>query len=255
MAENVGFAAAANHGAAHTSSEILIFVNPASFPSADVLDALAAELKNDPSCASCAPSIVQEDGHSHYGGGGWLPTIPRAIIQALGLHRVLRRSGLVASPRVRVPLDVDWLAGTCLAVRRSVFDSVGGFDDRFFLYNEDMGLGRRLRAAGHRQRLRSDLLVSHLGGASSRSVTPLVCRIRAEAMVDYLHSYHGRWQALTIRAVLAIGYLLRALAYGVLGRWSRTAEMRIYLAAILRGQTEGGVTALIQSEGTRIDHR
>jgi GT2 family glycosyltransferase len=236
-AENVGFAAGANHGAASTSAEIIIFVNPATFPDPRVLEALVAELANDPACASCSPATVHEEGSFQYGGGGWLPTIRRATVHALGLHRLLSRSGIVVSPRVRTPLDLEWLAGTCVAIRRSVFEAVGGFDDRFFLYNEDLGLGRRLHMAGFRQRLRADLLVPHIGGASSRSTKPLVWRLRAESMVAYLQAYHPRSQELAIRGALAGGYLLRAAVYGMSWRWERAKEMWAYLTITAGGHT------------------
>ena len=246
MVRNVGFAQAANHGVAQARSDVVIVLNPACFPGPSVLDQLAGEVTGD-GYAACAPAIVSDPGGAQYGGGGWLPTLGRAIAHALGAHqtRIFARSGMAVSPGQREAIDVEWLAGACLAVDRQAFEAVGGFDERFFLYNEDMGLGRRLNQAGLRQRLRADITVPHVGGASSASIRPIVWDIRADSMVAYLHAYNPRWEALAIRGVLAGGYLARAAGYALAGRRERAPEMLHYLRRTLPARGPERATATV----------
>lgn len=235
MVRNVGYARAANHGVAQTASEVVIILNPACFPGRSVLEELAAEVATGAGYAACGPAVVDERGVARYGGGGWLPTPGRSVVHALGAHRTraLGRRGIAVSPALREPMDVEWLAGTCLAVHRKTFEAVGGLDERFFLYNEDMGLGRRLHRAGFRQRLRADIAVEHIGGASSESIARDVWDLRAESMAAFVQAYNPRWEALAIRSLLAGGYLGRALAYRLGGRRLRATEMMRYVAGTL----------------------
>jgi N-acetylglucosaminyl-diphospho-decaprenol L-rhamnosyltransferase len=253
---NVGFARAANHGVAQTFSDAVVILNPACFPRPSVLDELGSEVTWDAGYAACGPAVVSESGRAQYGGGGWLPTLRRATVHALGAHKtkVLGREGIAASPRLSEPMEVEWLMGACLAVNRKAFETVGGFDDRFFLYNEDMGLGRRLRQAGFKQLLRADIAVPHIGGASSSSIRRLVWRIRAESMVAYLHAYNPRWEAYAIRGVLAAGYLGRAFGYALAGRRGRVAEMMHYagrtLTAAARRERARGTDGRLMPTGS-----
>jgi N-acetylglucosaminyl-diphospho-decaprenol L-rhamnosyltransferase len=241
MLRNMGFAVAANHGVAQTSSDAVIILNPACFPHQSVLEELVSEVIGS-EYAACAPAVVSASSGVEYGGGGWLPTIGRSVVHALGAHRtrVFARFGIAVSPRLRKAIDVEWLVGACLVVNRQAFQAVGGFDERFFLYNEDMGLGRRLKRAGLRQRLRADIAVPHVSGASSSSIKRLVWGVRAESMVAYLHAYNPRWKALTIRAILAGGYLSRAVGYTIAGRTGRVAEMMHYMSQTLTRHTDPG---------------
>jgi N-acetylglucosaminyl-diphospho-decaprenol L-rhamnosyltransferase len=65
---------------------------------------------------------------------------------------------------------VDWVTGACFLVRREAFDAVGGFDDRYFMYVEEVDLCWRLARAGWRTGYESSARVRHLGGVSTAAV-------------------------------------------------------------------------------------
>jgi GT2 family glycosyltransferase len=92
-------------------------------------------------------------------------------------------------PSGRVPpgesLAVDWLSGACMLARVSALTSVGGFDERYFLYWEDADLCRRLRAAGHEVRYVPSATAVHRVGQSSR--TARASSIRAFHESAYLY--------------------------------------------------------------------
>lgn len=212
-----GFARAANLGARTSSAPFLVFANPDSRPTREVWDALVAELAADPGLASCAATTTTADGSSELGVGGWEPSLRRTVVHGLGLHRLFPRAGLYARPRPGEDLRLDWLSGACLAVRREAFLAVGGFDESFFVYNEDMALGRRLRAAGWRQRLRTDLLVPHSAGGSGAGSTAML-QTRGASMARYLGQHDGPAHALAMRAVLALAALARVPLAAVRGQ-------------------------------------
>jgi GT2 family glycosyltransferase len=87
-------------------------------------------------------------------------------MHASGLHKRFRTAGLFAQPQLGEQVDVGWVCGACVAVRREQFCSLGGFDEAFFVYAEDIAFGRRVRAAGLRSVLRDDVVVPHGAGSS-----------------------------------------------------------------------------------------
>ena len=202
-----GFARAANSGVRTSSAEYIVFGNPDSRPTPEVWDTLVADLARDPGLGSVAAATVDRSGHIEIGVGGWEPTPRRVLIYALGLHRIFTTAGTVARPEIGEHVDLDWMTGACLAVRRQVFLDLGGFDERYFVYNEDMAFGRAVREAGLRQMLRTDLLVPHAtGGSGGGTKMP---QQRGASMAQYLLDNNGRFAALFMRLVLAVGMLPR----------------------------------------------
>jgi GT2 family glycosyltransferase len=244
---NVGFAAAANLGASICTTDIVIFVNPDCIPTIRVLDELARFVSGRPDVASCSPALRDAAGHLSRQTGGWGPTIVRCLVHSTAGHLVVRRGGIWMTPHPGEVTELEWLAGTCLAVRRATFQSVGGFDEGYFLYNEDMALGDRFRGRGMRQILRADLVVEHAGGGSSTDSATGLWLLRAASLSRYVGEHNHPVTAFCMRAVLGAGSLLRAALVSVLpGHRHRRQEMIMYTLGALapRRATAVAVTSL-----------
>src|SRR5688572_11170648 len=148
-----GFARAANLGAFSSGKPYVVFVNPDCRPSPEQLVALVRGVAGDEGAISHAATPITPDGGIEIGVGGWEPSVGRALVHASGLHKFFPQAGLYAHPRVGEHVKVDWVTGTCLAVRRGPFRELGGFDEAFFVYSEDIALGHRARENGWRIRL------------------------------------------------------------------------------------------------------
>lgn len=236
---DVGFARAANIGARSSTAEYLVFVNPDARPTPQILSALVADLAADPSLASVAAATVNGGGGIELGVGGWEPTPARCLASALGLHIKWPQSGVYARPRIGEPVELGWITGACLAVRRETFLQLGGFDERYFVYNEDMAFGRAVLEAGLRQRLRTDLLVRHeTSGSGPQESTdrhaplPKMPQQKGASMASYLVNHNGPVRSTVMRATLMAGFLPR-LGVALL-RGDRTA--RRHHLAYLKGQ-------------------
>lgn len=234
---DVGFARAANHGARTSTADYLVFVNPDARPTRAVLEALVADLAVDPGLGSVAAATVTAQQRIELGVGGWEPTPIRCLAYASGFHLVRPRSGVYAKPAVGEDIELGWITGACLAVRRETFQRLGGFDERYFVYNEDMAFGRAIREAGLRQRLRTDLLVPHATSSSSGPAVaggglPKMPQQKGASMASYLVDHNGRVAATTMRALLMAGFLPR-LAVAVA---RRDATARRHHLAYLKGQ-------------------
>ena len=138
---NVGFARGANTGAATAGGDVLVFLNPDAVVEPGALARLCDALAADPRAGIAGGGLRDEDG-------AWQPAAARFGVLAhllgdttLGRLRQRRRTDVHA---------VDWVYGTFVAVRRPVFDALGGFDGSYFLYGEDLDFCHRAHALGWR---------------------------------------------------------------------------------------------------------
>lgn len=234
-----GFAAAANLGARTSGYDYVIFVNPDCRPKDADLAILIADLAADPDLASCAATTVSPDGVVEIGTGGWEPSVRRALVHAVGLHKLAREAGLFARPRANLPVSVDWTTGACMAVRTATFDRLGGFDEQFYVYNEDVAFGRAVRAAGLRQSLRTDVLVPHSAGGSGAPSREML-RLRGASMARYVSRYNSAQASTVIRVALASGYLTRVLQALLKGDVGRAQEHLSYVQGVITGRASVG---------------
>jgi N-acetylglucosaminyl-diphospho-decaprenol L-rhamnosyltransferase len=131
---------------------------------------MVACCERDPSLGGCGPRIRNLDG-SDYPSARQVPSVPVAVGHgALGLFRpnnrfTVRYRELDADPSVA--RDVDWVSGAAIWFRRDALDAVGGWDERYFMYMEDIDLCWRLRGAGWRVAYEPAGNVVHVQGVSA----------------------------------------------------------------------------------------
>ena len=232
-----GFGAAANLAARSSAYEYLVFVNPDSSPAVAQLDALVADLRRDRSLAVVSAMTLRPDGRVELGTGGWEPTVRRALVHAVGLHKLFPTAGLWARPQPGEAIELDWVNGACLAVRRSQFLELGGFDETFFLYNEDVALCRAVREAGLRHRIRTDLLVPHLGAGSGDGKARMLQQ-RGASLVAYARRHNSSRMVLGLKAALTMGSIPRWALNRVRGRRGQAAEHLAYVRGLWFGPAD-----------------
>ena len=132
--------------------------------------AMLARFDAEAAVGACGPRIRNEDG-TDYPSARQVPSLPVAIGHgALGLWAprnrfTVRYRELDADPaRAR---DVDWVSGAAILLRRDALDAVGGWDERYFMYMEDIDLGWRMKRAGWRVVYEPGGSVVHVQGAST----------------------------------------------------------------------------------------
>jgi N-acetylglucosaminyl-diphospho-decaprenol L-rhamnosyltransferase len=191
---NGGFSYGCNLGAAGATAPYLLFLNPDARIDEAALEALVAVLRDDPETGLAAPRILDEDGSLSYSLRRF-PRLRSTYAQAIFLHRVWPRASWVDElvrddAAYERPATAEWLSGACMLVRRTAYEAIGGFDERFFLYCEDTDLCLRLWQAGQAVRFEPRAEVQHVGGASSGAgeTQPIAARSR----VIYARKHRGR---------------------------------------------------------------
>lgn len=226
-ATNAGFAIAANRGAALARTDYVLFLNADAAPTADALATLARALDEQPAVAAVGPALTDPTGHTQAGAGGKQPSMRSALamLPGNGPRAVLLR------PRNSRCYDVEWVSGACMLVRREPFLAVGGFDEHYPLYCEDVALGRRLLGHGWRLQVDADVRVPHLSGGSVTQ-SEWLWRARGSALGYYIRRTTGH-RARPIQAVLFAGYVARAALAPLFPRTRpRRREMWAYAAGV-----------------------
>jgi N-acetylglucosaminyl-diphospho-decaprenol L-rhamnosyltransferase len=167
---NVGYARGANFGIAATRAPIVAVVNADTQVVPGSAAALVERFERDPALGAVGPRIRNLDG-SDYPSARSIPSVIDAVGHgALGLflpaNRFTRRyRQLDADPAL--PRSVDWVSGAAIWLRRHALDVVGGWDERYFMYMEDVDLCWRLRRAGFEIAYDPRGVVEHVQGAST----------------------------------------------------------------------------------------
>jgi N-acetylglucosaminyl-diphospho-decaprenol L-rhamnosyltransferase len=169
--ENVGFAGGCNTGWRAGESPYVLFVNPDAQISAESLRMLVNVLESQPELAIAAPRIVGDDGVLNYSLRRF-PRLRSTYAQALYLHK-LAPTARWADEIIRATDAYErqglheWVSGACMLVRRTVLEQLGGWDDRFFFYCEDIDFCRRVRELGLGIQYEPAAVVTHEGGGSA----------------------------------------------------------------------------------------
>lgn len=213
---NLGYGGAVNAAAATLPSTIewILVVNPDVVLDADTLEQLLDTAVSAPDIASVGPLIRNTDG-TVYPSARPLPSLSTGIGHALlataspGNPWTQRYRATVAAAGEQ-PRDVGWLSGSCVLIRRELFDRVGGFDDRYFMYFEDVDLGRRLALIGGRNVYDPGSGATHHGAHSTRPRAVPMMRVHHESAYRYLANVYDGWYQWPLRVALRLGLSARS---------------------------------------------
>jgi len=217
--ENIGFAKACNQGARVSKGEFLLFLNPDTVPKMDVIRELAKFLECRRDVGIVGPKILYDDGTLQLSCGK-VPCLHCAIFEAFRLWMISKQ--LFGEYRYRTwdhseERDVGWVSGACLMIRRNLFEEVGGFDENFFLYDEDADLCLRVQRHGYRVVYFPKVNIIHLGARSSKRVRSHALSRGYRSKLYYFREHHGILQAEILRIVFVLSSVVKAIAAPLIG--------------------------------------
>jgi GT2 family glycosyltransferase len=148
----LGFAANANRGIARTGAPFVVLANPDTEAEPGAVGILRDFAETRPRAAIVGPQLLNADG-SRQASRRRFPTVSGTIVRRTPLRRLLKAErvqrvhyGLDEAPTE--PVQADWMLGAFLLLRRAALDELGGFDEGFRLYGEDIDLAYRAAKAG-----------------------------------------------------------------------------------------------------------
>lgn len=204
IGENVGYGTAANRGVAELDDRYgwVVVVNPDLEWEPGSLDALLEVTRRWPRGGAFGPLIHDVDG-TVYPSARLLPSFGRGIGHAV-FGKVWPGNPWTKQYRQETGTPVErvsgWLSGSCQLIRREAFDSVGGFDTRYFMYFEDVDLGDRIGQAGWQNVYVPSAEVTHIGGHATAKASEKMLAAHHASAYRYLADRHQgpEWKPLLV---------------------------------------------------------
>lgn len=210
---NPGYGGAMNVAVSQlsTNTSHVLICNPDVVLGGEVIARLAATLDEAPQVATAGPLIRNSDG-AVYPSARAIPSLSTGVGHAL-FHLAWPRNPWTrqyhAQQEAVVERDCGWLSGACLLVRRSAFESIGGFDEHYFMYFEDVDLGYRLSQAGWTHRYVPSAEVVHSGAHSTRDEAPRMAMTHHESAKRFLKKRYPAWWQAPVRITTSVGLDVR----------------------------------------------
>jgi hypothetical protein len=253
-AENLGFAAGNNLAAKHALGRHLMLLNPDAIPAPGALARGIALMDGHPDVGLAGGELRGADG-SRQPSARMFPTLRDELFTLSGLAARHPGSRLFARLDRRwadpeAPAEVDWIPGAFVFIRTQDFAAVSGFDERFFMYYEEVDLCRRLRAIGRRIQYWPELKAMHIGGESAKTVKAArVSRTgsqleswRMRSGLLYYRKHHGAWAAAGLHGLERGWHKLREWKARWRGQREQAADFGIHCAQLVEAwrDTAGG---------------
>jgi GT2 family glycosyltransferase len=250
---NLGFAAGNNRGFAFARGRYLVLLNPDAFLGGGALARALSHMERSPH-VGLAGGRLQDPAGRLQPSGRLFPSLLNEALVTSGLAARFPRSRLFgrfdrtwAEPAEAA--QVDWVPGAFTIIRGRALGETGGFDERFFLYYEEVDLCRRMTQAGYEVWYWPDIVVTHIGGASSKTVKAhefssagsqlTLWRLRSALL--YYRKHHGRLAAWGLATLESLWHRLRIAANA--GNPGKHASSRRQIGLVRQAwsDTAGGV--------------
>jgi N-acetylglucosaminyl-diphospho-decaprenol L-rhamnosyltransferase len=236
---NHGFARAVNEGCRLSQGEWFLLLNPDTTLSEGFLDGvldLAGQLAAEPRAGIVGFHLRNTDGSQQLSAGPF-PTLASTVWRLL-LPRSRRK---YQAPRAPERSCVPWVTGCCMLMRRSCVQDLGGLDEEFFLYYEDVDLCLRARQLGWSVWYEPNLAVVHHNPLHRRAVPAVLRMVTRHSLLTYAAKHWPRWQFRVLSRIIRTEALTRRLWAWWQGDTpqARTfGEMGMLAAELSRGDRE-----------------
>ena len=212
---NIGFGKACNVGARNAAGEYLLFLNPDTIVSHRTLSMACAFMQERADVGLLGPKILNPDGTLQPGCRRGFPTPESAMFHFFGLSRLFPESRRFGHYHLTwldpdESSEVDAISGSFMFMRRALFERLGGFDERFFMYGEDLDFCRRVHEAGFKVWYFPAIQIIHLKGKSSARRFWHSRIAFYEAMIIYSRKYRHLHNKFFPNWLVYVGILLQA---------------------------------------------
>jgi N-acetylglucosaminyl-diphospho-decaprenol L-rhamnosyltransferase len=234
--DNAGFAVGVNRAAVCATSPRIMLLNPDAVIDPDSVRVLVASVDKQ-EFSVVAPLITHPEGAVKVASAGHFPTPSAMAAHYSGLSRFSRVRGhylLLKHTRPQQRTAVDWVSGACLITARSTWDAVGGLDERWFMYAEDIDFCWRVSRIGGAMVMDSRATTSHLVGASDGARSTVVNSMWVKNLYDFyaLRMSPNRVSTLLWGTTVTAGLLVRSLVFSAQRRPNSAHQFRNHAAVV-----------------------
>jgi GT2 family glycosyltransferase len=209
---NRGFTGGNNQGLEAAQGRYVLLLNPDTQVLGDAFATLIGYLEAQPDVGLVGPQLLYPDG-SVQSSRRRFPTLATLFFESTWLESLAPPSLLehyhVRDQPDNAVLDVDWVVGAAMLARREAIQQVGGLDERFFMYSEELDWCRRIKAAGWRVVYHPRAQITHYEGKSSEQAVPERHINFQRSKIRYTRKYHGGRAARALRLYLLGHYVVQ----------------------------------------------
>lgn len=215
MNRNAGYGAAINEvvRALPDSIDWVLVSNPDVVLGDSAIDQLVATAESDSAIGAVGPRVLEADGTT-YPSARAIPSLRNGIGHALFANiwsanpwtRSYKLDHLTDDRR----REAGWLSGSCVLVRRSLFDALAGFDEGYFMYFEDVDLGYRIGIAGFKNVYDPAVSVTHIGAHATETESAAMITAHHASARRFLEKKYAAPHLLPVRLALEVGLSVRS---------------------------------------------
>jgi N-acetylglucosaminyl-diphospho-decaprenol L-rhamnosyltransferase len=223
---NRGYAHANNQGIRLATGDYVLLLNPDTRIELGALDRIARHLDEHPTVGAVAPRLIDPNGNTQFSVRS-LPTAASLFWELVGLARLFPQSRVFGRWKMKYfdydrTAEVEQPMASCLMVRRALLDLLGGMDEQFPMFFNDVDLSKRMADAGWKTIYLADARVEHRHGGSTKQVRARMIQESHRSAFRYLRK-HDRSGIFWLKAVVLLPLfevmsLLRVIAYRLRGR-------------------------------------
>lgn len=214
---NIGFSAANNLGATKATGRVLFFLNPDTVVHEGAIPRLVEFLDRHPGAGAAGPHVLNADGTDQASVFGFF-TVQTVLRSYLPLGALFRAEARRYDPTPTTTGPVDAVKGCALAMPRTAFDAVGGWDDSYFMYAEEMELCWQLHAHGLPVYFVREAAITHYGGVASRDQYVEQQVMSRQNALRFIQRHGSPATAVVNRVAGTLGFGVRAAIFPILAR-------------------------------------
>jgi N-acetylglucosaminyl-diphospho-decaprenol L-rhamnosyltransferase len=221
---NRGFAAACNQGAALVNSQFLLFLNPDTAVSSDAINSAVTVLAQPSNklVGICGIQLSTPSGQPSTCCARF-PSLAALLVESSGIGRLFRwfdLRRLLTGKDLKHSQTVDQVIGAFFLVRSSLFGRLSGFDERFFVYYEEVDFSLRAKAEGFSSYYLADATATHIGGECSGAAKDLRLAYSVQSRLMFAHKHFGISGAILVALIaFTIEPLARLFQGAIAGSW------------------------------------
>ncbi len=211
---NVGFSAANNQAIKLAKGEYVLLLNHDTKVSEGSLLKLVEFLDKHPEAGACGAKVLNSDGTVQHQCKRGFPTPLSTLCHMSGLNRVFPGNKLFGHYLMTYldtekVAEVDALSGACMLIRRKILEDIGGMDESFFLYGEDIDVCYRIKEKGWKIFYVPSSRIVHFGGVGSRSMSYRSIREFYRSMKLFYNKHYSRKYPKLLKSLVFLGINLK----------------------------------------------
>ena len=212
--KNIGFGKAVNQAAKIAQGEYFLILNPDTIIEENTISILLEHLEKNPNAGMVGPKIVNSDGTLQKGCKRSFPTIAVALPKLFGLDKIFPNSNWTGRYNLNY-LDpekthkIDAISGSCMLLSSDLFKKIGGFDERFFMYGEDLDLCYKVNQQGLEIYYLPTTQIMHYQGESVKSAPYDSLNAFYNAMILYSDKHFSKGRNFLFKGAIRSGIFIR----------------------------------------------